>query len=118
MRRDMDLYRALLLKLEELPGNNLNLITLGEPDSVPAEVAVPGYSLDEIEYHFNQLALADLIVGQVQMSGGFEFRCLTPAGHDFLDAVRGNDNWSKTKDVAKKRAGGVLNSFLRLRRTS
>jgi len=48
MRRDADLNRALLLKLEELPTHVL--ISPDEPDSVPAEGAVPGCSWDEIEY--------------------------------------------------------------------
>src|SRR3954468_7324025 len=103
MRRDMDLYRELLLKLEELPINpgGAILISPDEPDVAPPEVAVSGFSWDQIDYHLEQLAMAGLIVGQRQMSG-FEFRQLTPAGHDFLDAVRSQDTWSKTKDVAKK----------------
>jgi Hypothetical protein (DUF2513) len=44
-------------------------------------------------------------IGLLTYFGTSTFR-LTAAGHDFLDAIRDDTNWNRTKEVAAK-AGGV-----------
>ena len=39
---------------------------------------------------------------------GIGFRCLTPAGHDFLDSVRDPETWAKTKKAAVGAGGFTL----------
>jgi hypothetical protein len=42
---------------------------------------------------------------------GIGFRCLTPAGHDFLDTVRNPAVWEKTTKVAEKAGAGTIELF-------
>lgn len=99
MTRDMDLIRTLLLKLENLPLSPSAVIVLDPNDQ---EVAVDGYSVDQIEYHLDLLRERDLIEcpGSKPMIG-ITYRRLTWEGHDFLDAVRDPEIWRKTKRGAE-----------------
>src|ERR1700730_4899614 len=103
MKRDMDLIRELLLKLEALPmcpGGIVHIM----PDAT--EVQVDGYDTDQIDYHLSLIEKAGLIdTGGVNPMMGIGFRSLTWSGHDFLDSVRSPDVWDKTKKVASA-AGG------------
>jgi hypothetical protein len=110
MQRDMDLIRELLLKLEALlirPGGTVIITPDGE------EIAVPGYNADQIDYHLSQISKAGLIdEGGARPMIGIGFRCLTPAGHDFLDSVRDPQTWAKTKKAAVG-AGGFTVDLLK-----
>jgi hypothetical protein len=77
MKRDMDLIRELLLKLEALPMRRGGIVTI-TPDA--DEVAVEGYSVDQIDYHLSQIRRSGLIdEGGAQPMSGIGFR---------LDALR------------------------------
>jgi len=103
MKRDMDLIRELMLKLESLPmeyGDNVPI----PPDT--AAVQVDGYSFDQIAYHLDLIKQA----GFIERSGsdlgiGIMFKGLSWSGHDFVDSVRSPDVWDKTKQAASA-AGG------------
>ena len=99
MKRDMDLVRELLLKLEAEPLDG-NLWPL-EPDAL----GIADHSPDEIAYHLVLLIDGGLLDGEREQSGGFVARKLTWAGHDFLDSVRDAKVWRTTKDRVKA-AGG------------
>ncbi len=103
LKRDMDLIRGLLLKLEALPLGLGEVVTLA-PDA--PEIAVPGYDDAQIDYHLTLIRE----VGFIDDAGarpmlGTGFRALTWAGHDFLDSVRDPAIWGATKEGARK-AGG------------
>jgi hypothetical protein len=114
MKRDMDLIRELLLKLEDLPvpANGFRMI---HPDE--AEVQVEGYTVEEIDYHLSLLDQACLIHAGgldefgMQIGPGIAFRSLSWAGHDFLDSVRNPDVWDRAKKVASA-AGGFTVELL------
>jgi hypothetical protein len=110
MQREMDLIRELLLKLEALPMRPGEIMSI-TPDA--EEIAVPGYNPDQIDYHLSQISKAGLIdeAGARPMIG-IGFRCLTPAGHDFLDSIRDPETWAKTKKLAAG-AGGFTIDLLR-----
>jgi hypothetical protein len=94
MRRDPNLIRGLLLKLEEQP-SGLEFT----PDE--EAIAVEGYDAEQIEEHFIMLADGDLIKGSGRAdSGGLFFLGLTWEGRDFLDTVRDPVVWEKTKRAA------------------
>src|ERR1700693_989164 len=104
MKRDMDLIRELMLKLESLPMRPGGIVLIkGDAE----EVQGGGYSVDQIDYHLALIREAGLIEtpGNGPIGGGFPFRRLTWSGHDFLDSVRSPDVWDKTKKVASA-AGG------------
>jgi hypothetical protein len=58
MKRNMDLIRELLLKLESIPARRGDVFTI-PPDA--DEVAVPGYDVDHIAYHLSLIREAGLI---------------------------------------------------------
>lgn len=107
MRRDMELIRELLLRLEALPLGPHSLIHVRGSDE---EMAIEGRSPDEIEYHLDLLREAGLIEcpGSQPLAGGVIFRRLSWEGHDFIDTVRDNEVWSQTKDTAKKAGSGAI----------
>jgi predicted nucleotide-binding protein len=88
MKRDMDLIRELLLKLEALtmrPGGIAHLT----PDAV--ELQVDGYNVEQIDYHLSLMKSSGWIDnGGVNPMVGIGFRALTPAGHNLLDSLTSN----------------------------
>ncbi len=86
MRRDMNLILEMLLLLEDMPvpvGSGVLLKRGAE------EIAVPGFSLDQIKFHFSLLRNAGFIdVVTIEPTTGLRFKGLTWAGHDFLDRAR------------------------------
>jgi hypothetical protein len=104
MKRDMDLIRELLLRLEALPIPSIGykIIRSDEP-----EMQVEGYTVEQINYHLSLLEQANLInaagldvLGMKVGPPGTPFRSLSWAGHDFLDAMRSPDVWDRTKTAA------------------
>ena len=92
MKRNWETIRELLTKVEEctLP---TDMIRLG---NFPPERAV------EISYHMALLIEAGLVNGQVSQTIGPEIKDffaqrLTWEGHEFLDAIRSDTVWQKTK---------------------
>jgi hypothetical protein len=106
MKRDMDLIRELMLKLEALPPGVFRF----RADS--AEIQIDGYSPQEVFYHLGLVKDASLIhsTGSGRM-GSIELAGLTWTGHDFLDSVRSRDVWEKTKAVVSA-AGGFTVDLL------
>ena len=110
MKRDMDLIRELMLKLESLPMRSGGIVLIkGDTD----ELQVDGYGVDQIDYHLVLIREAGLIdtPGSGPLGGGMPFRRLTWAGHDFLDSVRSPDVWDRTKQAASA-AGGFTVELL------
>lgn len=92
MKRNWETIRELLTKVEEctLP---TDMVRLG---SFPPERA------EEISYHMTLLIEAGLVNGQVSKTIGPEVKDffaqrLTWEGHEFLDAIRSDTVWQKTK---------------------
>lgn len=93
MRRDDDLIRSLMFQAEK--HDDWHLIETG------ALVMNPTPEENKRAYHIHLLVDAGLFA---QVGNGV-FR-LTNSGHDWLDAVRDETIWNRTKDVAS-RVGGV-----------
>jgi len=110
MKRDMDLIRELLLKLESLPAERGAVFHIA-PDDV--EVAVSGYDGDQIAYHLSLIREAGFIESPgSQPMDGITFSRLSWDGHDFLDAIRDPEIWAKTKRGALA-AGGFTFDLLK-----
>ncbi|MBR9652197.1 DUF2513 domain-containing protein [Thalassovita aquimarina] len=94
MKRDDDLIRALLFNYEEADDWLLMM---------------PGYTKDASEEErrerYHVLLLSD--EGFVTEVGNGTFR-LTAQGHDYINAIRSDDVWEKTKDGAAKIGGATL----------
>jgi len=99
MKRDMELVRAILLATEAHPKG-----------SGWIDVKIEGYSQEEVAYHVKLLADAGLIEAHdLTTQGDFCWKpsSLTWHGHEFLDAVRNDTVWAKTKEVVKEKGGSV-----------
>jgi Hypothetical protein (DUF2513) len=98
MKRESDLIQKLLVKLEELPAQPGDMFVFNGTDS---EVAVEGYSSDQIEYHLTLLKSEGFIDSPgSQPMLGVTFRGLTPHGHDYLDQCREADQRRKAEEAA------------------
>jgi hypothetical protein len=99
MKRNMDLIRALLLKLERSPIRPGGIVHLQPSDP---EIAVDGFSDDEIEYHLSLLEDVRLLeCSATRPMIGLMFKRLSWSGHDFLDSIRDDEIWHKTKKAAE-----------------
>ena len=109
MRRDMDLVRDLMLKLEASEPKPGVLCTISPFDE---EVMVDGRSTDEIDHHLSMIYKAGFVDygsgPMIHQSGDYPFRGLTSQGHDFLDAVREPKVWTETKTRAEKVGGWTV----------
>lgn len=95
MKRDMDLIRKILLEVEKQEGSS----------EWPEQHTIPRYKPEQITYHIGQLHENGLIkAGRHVIYGGdyqyekWEIYKLTWEGHNFLDAIRADTIWEKTKD--------------------
>lgn len=97
MRRDMDLVRAILLKIEdEHAGASL------------MNLEIEGYDLAAVAYHCQLLKEAGLILScGVQYANNsvysFSVGGLTWEGADYLEKVRDDSVWAKTKRLAAEK---------------
>ena len=105
MKRDWDLIREVLLKIEE------------KADTVVAELDVEGFPPAEINYQLRLLYGADLIECVVaeyrDKDPTYWPKTLTWEGHDFLDAIRNEDVWTKTKTTVEDKVGSVTFEVLK-----
>lgn len=104
MKRDMELVREVLMKLEALPMRPGSMVVISGYDE---EMAVDGHTPEEVEYHMTMLRDAGFLnsPGAQPAGNGITFRSLTWEGHEFLDTVRDPEVWKRTKEGASKMGG-------------
>lgn len=110
MRRDMDLVRLLLLKLEAVDKGADALLTF---DAYDEEIAIEGYEADQIDYHLSLIYEAGFVISGNSrsprlMSGDYMFQRLSWDGHEFLDTIRDPEVWRRTKNGANKAGAWTL----------
>ena len=101
MKRDMDLIREILLKIEERPF-----------DGMWFTLDIDGCSPEAISYHVMLLHEAGLIEAYCDSALGsidnwLPIR-LTWQGHEFLDAARDSTRWDQAKGIMTKVGGFAL----------
>jgi len=109
MRRDMDLVRELLLRLEAIPiqAGSAAMLSLNRPPLV-----LDGDDVDKIAYNLRLITDARFLnLTRSQGADTIGILGLTWEGHEFLDTVRDPEIWRKTKEEAKK-AGGFTVGLL------
>jgi len=97
MRRDLDLARQILQKMEQR-----SYLESGHT------LEIEGYSSEEINYHTMLLDDAELIVAEdVSSQTALIWLPLhiTWAGHEFLDVSRDERRWKKAKGIIEKKGG-------------
>lgn len=100
MKRDMDLVRKILFKIEDAPF-----------DGGPVEVIIEGIENEVTQYHLLLLSEAGLIdaMHNDSFGSGPEYipTRLTWLGHEFIDSSRNENLWTKAKTTVLKKAGGL-----------
>lgn len=94
MTRDMDVIRTLLLRLE---GRYKGIGTLIF-DHGDEELAIEGVDALAVTYNLGLLVEAGFVNGRVTGTGDFMMEGMTWSGHDFLDSVRDDEIWRRTKE--------------------
>lgn len=105
MKRDMQLIRMVMLAAEKTKD--------------PYELVDPkfeGHNETEISYHIALLDDAGLLHGQNRSAIGV-FRwsagALTWAGHEFVEAIRDEDNWKEALAITAKSGNGTVFEILK-----
>lgn len=106
MKLNPDCIRAILLYLEE---NQKIDATNGRIKPIPWASHLPetitDFSAEDIMYSVKQMSEAGLInTSQYRAVNKIDyiFNDITPYGHEFLENIRTEENWSKTKTTAEK----------------
>lgn len=106
MKRDMDLVRNILIATEDADKPiNSDFATFD------------GYDCDQIIYHIQLLAAHGLIditeAGDMASHDRVYINGLTWDGADYLDAIRDNRVWEKTKRIVKDTVGSTTMSVIK-----
>ncbi len=104
MKRDMDLVRKILLKIEDSPEY-----------SFINPFNIEGYDDNQVSYHLELLDEAGLIKARDESTmGGYCWipDCLTWEGHEFLEASRDDNRWEKAKKTIIEKGGSFAFSLL------
>ena len=96
MKRDMDLVRLILLKIEE-ESNGTAIYNLN----------IDGYDMEKVAYHCRLVYEAGLISDYEEHHADdtiddFAVGTLTWEGHDYLEKVRDVSRWDKIKQILVK----------------
>lgn len=102
MKRDMELIRKILFAIEEK-----------YVDVAIYDLEIDGYDLKTVAYHCSILKDAGLISDYGASYGGdelldFGVGAITWEGHDFLDKIRNDTIWNKTKETIKSKGLPML----------
>jgi hypothetical protein len=102
MKRDMDLIRKILLKVES-----------EEHGFAPEKMEIDGYTQEQIEYHavlLGEAGLAEIVNVTAFRNKSPQAKVirLTWAGHEFLDSARENNIWNQAKDKINKIGGATI----------
>jgi hypothetical protein len=108
MTRDMDLIRAILLKLED-----------HEHGFAPEDLGVPGYSDEQVGFHVHLLGQAGLlftidVTNVVDKSPQARALSLTWLGYEFLEPARSERLWRKALSQVGKTGAGASFEILKL----
>lgn len=107
MKRDWELIRNILFKVEEMESTN----------AVLEDNVFEGVSPELVSYHIQLLIEAGLLVGQCHQGLGGPLQCyihrLTWNGHEFLDASRDNSRWKKAKEILLSKGGALTFDVLK-----
>ena len=106
MKRDMDLIRKMLLRIES-----------DEHALAPDIIEIPDYTQEQINYHAFLLGEAGLAVtsettNATDKSPQAIVMRLTWAGHEFLDSAREHQIWNQAKDSIAKLGGASLQIWM------
>lgn len=108
MRLNPDCIRDILLTVES-ETTLYNFLEIG-PCNLPKQLSK--YDASEVMYHIKQCEMSGMIsIASWYLSGNCLIRYLTPIGHQFLSDIREDNNWNKTKEIAKSVGSNSLDTL-------
>lgn len=106
MKLNPDCIRDILFAIEERTSMK-NLFYLDEDG---CHEIFPNYDLDTILYHIRQCDMYGYLYNvSFSMTNSCTVIDLTPKAHEFINNIREDNNWRKTKEVAGKVGSLSLN---------
>lgn len=106
MRLNPDCIRDILLKLEEITNGSI-VFDVGEYNY---QEYTDKYSAQEFYYHVRQCLYHNFFIG-TDRGNYINVRDISPVGHAFLENIRNDNNWNKTKEIAFKVGSFSLNAL-------
>ncbi len=104
MKRDMDLVRSILLRMES-----------EECGTAPRDFVFEGHGAEQVSYHVVLMAEAGLLLCVESKEIGRPIAArpirMTWEGHEFLDASRSPERWERAKRAAKGVGGFAFEVF-------
>ncbi len=101
MKRDWDLIRNILHKIEDL--KDLDDFLVFSKEKGMTEVNIDGYDQDLLSYHLVLLIDAGFIRGETQGNEINDIYGLSWKGHEYAEKLRNNTRWEKIKkDIQDK----------------
>lgn len=107
MKRDMDLVRNILIKIEQNENDDFYRNTF----------SIAGYDQTTVDYHILLLKEAGLLDAHISESEQGIFAQpirLTWSGHEFIDAARNDTIWEQTKKMFKGKVESIPYEVLKL----
>ena len=110
MKRDMDLIRKILMRIEEYP--HFPEVSAGRPE-IPMDF--DGYQQEEVYYNLQLLAKAGLVNSDSGNTYSYRFvHGLTWQGHEFLDLMKKHTAWEIAKRQMQKTVGMAFEVLMKV----
>ena len=111
MKRDMDLCRQILLKIEECEETMIS-----DHHQFEADLEKQNYTQAQIGYHVKLLHKANLLeaidLSSMILADYFIPKSITWQGHEFLENARNETLWEKAKSIAVEKGAGLTLGIL------
>jgi hypothetical protein len=99
VKRDMDLIRDILLKLD---GDERLHGMIWVRFETPEELGLKNHSVEEVAYHLHMLIEEGFVKGDLKLSKIMPLiNKITWKGHELIDDIRDDTIWGKTKERTK-----------------
>ena len=111
MKLNPDCIRDILLEVENTCDyeNELNF----DEDNVPT--SLKQYKYGELIYHVKQCQMNNFFEDcKISIYQEIYISYLSPAGHTFLENVRSDNLWNKTKNIGKKIGSTSLDALIKI----
>ena len=108
MKLNPDCIRDILFAIEE----KTSMKTLFYLDEDNCHTIFPNYDLDTVLYHLRQCDMYGYLYNSsLSCTGSCTVVDLTPKAHEFINNIRKDTNWNKTKEIAGKVRSFSLNAL-------
>lgn len=102
MKRDLDLIRDILLDIESAPSDSLTIYDLAKNHGVSPDLVFYQIQLLKEAQFIKVRYFMRVLTPDSKKYDDIKISRLTLRGHDYLDTIRNNDIWRKTKESLVK----------------